>query len=189
MEGYLVYEQERLKPTSNRHDVSVGDLVTTTSRAARRILGFLATHRSLCESVLLPGGPSEPVLLLPDEDLRETARIDRWMLRLVDVPAALEGRGYASSLRAKVCFDLAPDPLFPDHAGKFVLHVEGGRGVVRRGGDGALRLDVRALAPLYTGHHSAEALASVGLVSGDASALRTASEVFAGPAPTMLDKF
>jgi predicted acetyltransferase len=189
MEGYVVYDQERVKPNSNAYDIGVGDLLTTTRRAASRLLGFLATHRSLCESVLVPGGPSEPILLLPDEDLRETARIDRWMLRLVDVPRALEGRGYAASLRASVSFEVAPDAVFPDNAGRFALEVEGGRATVRRGGDGAVRLDVGALAALYTGYLSAEALASVGRASGDERDLRTASEVFAGPAPCMLDKF
>jgi predicted acetyltransferase len=75
------------------------------------------------------------------------------------------------------------------NARRIVLEVAKGRASVRRGGRGDVRLDVASLAPLYTGYLSAEALASVGRVSGAPDRLALASAVFAGPAPWMADGF
>lgn len=66
---------------------------------------------------------------------------------------------------------------------------EGGRGPVRRGGKGELAMDVRGLAPSFTGHLDAEALRLAGLVEGEPAALAAATARFAGPAPRMSDMF
>jgi predicted acetyltransferase len=50
-------------------------------------------------------------------------------------------------------------------------------------------MDIRGLAPLYTGHLSAEQLALTGLLEGPSEALAAASAVFAGPAPGMGERF
>ena len=70
-----------------------------------------------------------------------------------------------------------------------LLDVADGAAHVREGGDGRVKLDVTALAPLYSGFLSGETLALAGRVAGSADELALASAVFAAPAPTMLDKF
>jgi predicted acetyltransferase len=60
---------------------------------------------------------------------------------------------------------------------------------VRRGGDGRLRVDIRGLAPLYSGFASPYALVRTGLLSGDEVSLASAAAIFAGPAPCMVDMF
>jgi predicted acetyltransferase len=60
---------------------------------------------------------------------------------------------------------------------------------VRPGGDGRLRLDVRALAPLYSGHLSPHALHAVGALEADEGSLAVAAALFGGPAPAMPDMF
>jgi predicted acetyltransferase len=52
-----------------------------------------------------------------------------------------------------------------------------------------LRLTVRALAPLYTGHASASALRALGWLEGDDDAVAIADALFAGPAPATADFF
>ena len=81
------------------------------------------------------------------------------------------------------------DELLPENHGRFVLEVVGGEASVRRGGEGRLALDVRALAPLYTGHLTAQDLRSVGLLDAEDRDVGLAIALFAGGAPWMIDHF
>jgi predicted acetyltransferase len=187
-EGYVFYRQEYAKAGSNHYDLWVRDLAATTPAAARRLLSFLASHRSMADVVLLPAAASDPLLLHLADAHDEIERRWEWMTRIVDVEAALAARGYAREIEAEVHLEVEDD-LFEANAGRFVLAVRGGRGEVERGGRGAVRLHVGALAPLYTGHHSAEALLVTGRVQGAPPDLAAASAVFAGPAPWMPEVF
>jgi predicted acetyltransferase len=60
---------------------------------------------------------------------------------------------------------------------------------VTRGGNGAVRLDVRALATLYSGFVRASDLARSGRVAGDSASLETLDALFAGPPPALGDYF
>ena len=110
------------------------------------------------------------------------------MLRLVDVKAALEARGYRSGVSAEVHLDIQDD-LFPENSGKKRLVISDGGAEVTGGGDGRIRLDVRGLAALYTGHLSAHDLAVTSLIDASDGDLESLGAVFAGPAPWMADMF
>jgi len=77
--------------------------------------------------------------------------------------------------------------------GRWIIEIEGGQADVRRAGGetgpDALRLDIRALASLYTGHLSARRLAELGSVQGSAVALDRTERIFAGSPPAMPDYF
>ena len=60
---------------------------------------------------------------------------------------------------------------------------------LKRPGRGALRMHVRALAPLYTGHLGAEQLAVSGAIAGPAAALARATALFATASPSLPDFF
>jgi len=81
------------------------------------------------------------------------------------------------------------DTTIPLNQGRYTVAFEHGRAEVRRGGTGALELDVRALAALYSGFLPPEALQRAGLLAGTAEALALARDAFAGPAPAMSDSF
>ena len=125
--------------------------------------------------------------LLPDRRY-ELKLVDQWMVRLLDVPAALRARGYPRGLEAELHLEVKDDVL-PENDGRLVLRVADGVGAVSAGGEGRLALDVRGLAALYTGHLSPDQLAATGLLSGTAEDRAAASPVFAGPAPWMPDFF
>jgi predicted acetyltransferase len=110
------------------------------------------------------------------------------MLRIVDLRAALESRGYGSALAGTLDLDLTDEHL-PANAGRWRIELADGRAHVERGGTGALRLDARALAALYSSWLSAEELAANGRTTGDRATLARASAFFAGPAPHMPDMF
>jgi predicted acetyltransferase len=187
LEGHVFFTQAHEEPLGYR--LIVHDLVALTPRAARRILTLLGDHASVGPRVLYFGAPCDPVLQhLPEQVARVAWRWD-WMLRLVDVPAALAARGYPSGVRAEVHLDVQDDVL-RGNAGRLVLRVADGRATVERGGGrGRVRAHVRGLASLYSGYLSAQELAVVGLVTGPAADLTALSSCFAGPAPWMPDMF
>jgi predicted acetyltransferase len=81
------------------------------------------------------------------------------------------------------------DDLLLENNGKFVLTVSDGRGEVTKGGNGDLQLDVRALAPLYTGLFTPYQLQLMGQISATDVALTIATQLFTGSEPWMPDKF
>ena len=189
VDGYLYFARRR--DATGKHDVFVADLVALDARAGRRLLTFLADHRSMANEVSWFGGPTDPVLaLLPEASYRLELALP-WMVRVVDVARALETRGYPAGVEAEI--DLAvEDALIPENSGPYRLRVARGRASVVRGAAAdrrAIALDVRALAALYTGFHSADALAVLGLLEGAAEDRARLSALFAGAAPTMPDMF
>src|SRR5262249_25447711 len=101
---------------------------------------------------------------------------------------ALTERGYIEGVTDELHLDVRDD-LIPENQGRFVLSIAGGKGKVKRGGKGRLRLDVRGLAPLYTGHMHPASLAVAGLLTGHADEIRKAATIFSSPAPWMPDYF
>ncbi len=187
-EGYVVYVQERVPNTFNA-DMYLLDVVALSADAGRRILTFLADHRSVVENVIWNGAPAEPLFYLVANQSHKVEEYWKWMLRVVDVRSALEGRGYAPGVEAEVRLEVHDDVL-PWNAGRWVLEVSGGEGRVREGGDGGLRLDVRGLASLYTGHLSPYELQATGLLEAwDPRDLASAALIFAGPTPWMPDMY
>jgi predicted acetyltransferase len=184
--GYLFLRQERL-PTM-RHDVHVTDMCAATPTAAGRLLSFLGEFASVGEEVVFFGGPLHPMTPLLNEQKFSMRLKEYWMVRVLDVAAALSGRGYLPGVSAEMHLDVG-DELFPENAGRYVLRVSDGHGTVHRGGNGSVRLNIRALASLYTGFASPHSLRVLGRIEGDDISLRAASAVFAGPAPSMPDMF
>jgi len=186
--GYAVYAQKEADRTTHKHELELVDLVFLSPDAGRRLLTFLADHRSMAPNVRWCGAPAEPTLLLPAEQACSVVHRIDWMLRIVDVPRALEMRGYPPTVDTQVDFDVHDDILAHNN-GRFVLEVSESQGHVRRGGNGDVRIDIRGLAPLYTGHLSPCDLKAVGYVDASDEDLAKAGSLFAGPAPWMPDIF
>jgi predicted acetyltransferase len=189
-DGYVVFMQgTRAKP------LSVLDACALTPAAGRRILGLLAGYRSMVEHVTWTGGPLDAFAYVLGEQLsggaRNKVKVTRtldWVLRIVDAAAALEARGYPRQLQAELHFELRDDVLAAN-AGRFVLRVADGCGVVRQGGDGRIRLDTRDLAAIYTGFMAPHERAYLGTITGPADDLTLAGAVFGGPRPWIADMF
>lgn len=186
LEGYVYYVS---KSNARGHqDLDLLDVVVRSPAAARRMLTFLLDHRSLVDTVTWRGHPADPLLLQAREQRHDVKLWDTWMVRLVDVERALRARGYSRSVEAEVHLDVTDDLLAANH-GRFVLSVSNGAATVERGGDGTVRLDVRALAPLYTGFASAAQLRTAyGVRCSDEEAGRLTA-MYGGSAPWMRDGF
>lgn len=187
LEGYAYV---RGRPVEGRigYDVIVTDMAATGAGAARRILGFLGDHRSLARDVVWAGGVDDPFLaLMPEKGW--TATLDEtWMLRVVDIQAALEGRGFPPSLRTRLELSVR-DPLIRANRGRWVIEIAGGRAEVRPGGRGSLALSERALASMYSGWAAPAALAARGELEGPKAQVARATEAFPPGRPAMADFF
>jgi predicted acetyltransferase len=180
-EGYVVYAQG-----GRDAPLQVLDWCARSRDAALTLLAFLAGDRAMITTATLRGAPEESLLYLLPERSATISRAQTWMLRIVAVVGALRARGYPPALTAELHLAVVDD-LLPANSGLFVLRVAGGRGAVERGGAGRLRLDVRALASLYTGYLTAEQLAAIGALDGPAEDLALAGLVFAGARPWLGD--
>ncbi|MEO0375641.1 MAG: GNAT family N-acetyltransferase, partial [Cyanobacteria bacterium P01_A01_bin.17] len=166
-EGYVILTQRSGQTT---YSLIVRDLVLLTAAAAHRFVKLVADHRSLADRLFWYGSPVDPLLSLLEEQIYRVEHLERWLLRVVNVPRALELRGYPTGVEAELHLEVVDD-LLPSNAGFFTLGVSGGKGQVIRGGRGDLKMDIRGLASLYSGLMTALQLQKMGWLSGRGEAL------------------
>ena len=94
-------------------------LFAVDTHGAARALAYFRGYRGLGTWLQWVGPPNDPIALGSlDAFVERPYRYD-WMLRLLDVPAALEQRGYpAIDVEATFAVD---DPTYPDNAGPWRL--------------------------------------------------------------------
>lgn len=111
------------------------------------------------------------------------------MLRLVDVPAALDGRGYPAGVDAAVTLTV-DDPELPGNTGGWRLTVSGGAGKTEpvTPDPAALRLGPNGLAALYAGF-PLPTLRAAGLVSGGDPDTDPLLDTLFAAQPYLLDYF
>lgn len=184
-EGYIILTQYQ---EDNNNLILIKDWVVLTAAAGKSLWTFLAGHRSQIKKVRWRSSPVDPLTLLLPEQTAKIRRLERWMLRVIDVPQALEKRGYPLGIETELHLQVE-DELLPENNGKFVLKVSNGRGEVTKGGKGELHLDVRGLAPLYTGLFAPHQLQLAGKLEATEAALSVATSLFAGSQPWLPDFF
>lgn len=185
LQGYVSFMHAK---GARQYDLDVKDIVADSPAAVRRLWSLLADHRSVAGNVLWVGPPCEALLMGLAEMEAEVTRRIHWMLRLVDVPAALEARGFAHEITGELHLAVHDDVLTHNH-GHFVVQVKDGHAEVTRGGRGEIEVGAGGLAALYSGYMSPFQLRQAGLLEGPDAALATAMALFAGPAPWMVDFF
>lgn len=184
IEGYAYLSR---RGTEEDAELSLSDFVATTPEAVKRLLTLFADHRSTMKSLRFCGGLAEPAVLLAPERVFRAEVNFHWMLRVNDVERALTARGYPE-IDARLDFEIGDDVL-AENAGRYRVEWSGGQASVKRGGDGSVRLDVRALAALYSGFLSPLELARAGRLTAGASELSRLAALFAGPLPATPDFF
>jgi predicted acetyltransferase len=188
--GYLLYSKgEAPADLPYYYDVTVHDLAWTTPQAGDALLGYLGSHRALGRDVRWPAAAADAWTTQFGGYLPRVDFSYPWMLRLLDPVAALEGRGYRAAVSATVAVTVT-DPVLAPAEQSIEVQVEGGVGKVRPVDRAAARLDVGALAALYSGWSTATDLARAGRLTGAGdSELAALDAVFSGPRPWMADMF
>ncbi len=121
------------RETEPGHDVVFGidcrTLFAVTPTAQRALWSYFRGYRGLGTWLQWVGPPNDPIALGSiDAFIERPYRYD-WMLRLLDVPAALEARGYPA-IDAEATFAV-DDAMYPDNAGAWHVSVSGGRALGR----------------------------------------------------------
>lgn len=177
-------------------EIMIHSLQAASARTARALWGIVASHATVTEVVHANVRPDDPICWLTSEQ-DVNVRLDwRWMLRVIDPRAAIEGRGFPAGVSISVPIVLA-DPDLPANAGLYLLEIGDGRGYLAPGltertaespAPAPVRLGPRGFAALYAGTPMAT-LRQAGLVAGgDAQADAELDAAFAGRA-FMLDLF
>lgn len=184
-EGYAVWSQ--VKHGTGFYDLHVRDRVALTPAAEQSMWNLLADHRSMALSATLIAPADEAWMLHPAEWRSLTpTRYEPWMMRICDVKGAFEARGWTADGGLEI--ELSDEDL-PENEGRWRIEVSDGRAAVSRGGSGAMKLDRRALASVFTGMYRPSDLARNGFVDGERRDLAAADALFAGPRPWVLDHF
>lgn len=178
----------RREEGSWRYTLVLDDWAAQTGPGHQALVGFVGRHGTFGEAATFRDTvPDRWSPFVPELDVTHVGGI-YWMARGLDLGAAVAARGYspATSGRTTLTVD---DPLLPRWHGPWRLEVAGGRGRLEAAETAEVRLDRRAVGPLFTGFRSAEELARLGLVAGPPAALASLSSFFAGPVPVLFDFF
>ncbi len=157
-DGYVMYGW-------HDDDLLVHELTAGSEQTARALWSVVGSGSSVARTVHAYVAPRDPLHLLLGEGVRVGVEQVRWMLRVLDIRAAVAGRGFPSvvSGRAGLVVD---DPLVPRNAGSWSLRVGGASGeAVPTDDDGGLRVGANGLALLFSGL-STTTLRTAGLATG-----------------------
>jgi predicted acetyltransferase len=190
--GYAVYRLEREERYSAHATVIVDQLIALTRGAYRGLWAHLA-DLDLAIQVTAHGRPEHEPLrwaLADSRQLEVTGVHDHLWLRLVDLPAALSRRRYATE--GAVVLDVT-DSFCPWNEGRWLLEGGPGGASCRPAGNSllpGLRLSAAALGSLFLDGTSVAHLAAAGSVGGDATAMGQAQVMFAtGSSPWCSTEF
>lgn len=194
-QGYVIHSYPRRAgdgPASLADQtLRVRELIALTPAAYRALVMYLARHDLVGRVTwAAPAGDSLPhILAAPDVVRVET--LPSFMLRIVELPAAVAARPYAAGPPARVVLRVA-DAAAPWNDGVWRIEVENGHGRAVRCDDAVdLSLDIATLSALYNGYLSPRAAWWTGQIEApDPAALDIAARVFAVPEPpACLDHF
>jgi predicted acetyltransferase len=149
----------------------------------------VASHSSIADTVTARVGPDDPIFWLTREPDTYLKFHEMWMLRLVDVPAAIHGRGFPLSAQLSLPLSIQDDSRDGNN-GLWELSVTGGRGTLVHASEAThpLTIGVRGLAALYAGTPMAS-LRLAGLASGGDPAADSELDGAFGGASFLLDNF
>jgi predicted acetyltransferase len=181
LRGYALFRRRLRTEFDTAATVEIREVITRDAAAAHALWSRLL-DLDLTAKVLTPGLPPDDALLhlLVDARSSNPRMHDALWLRLVDLPAALASRRYATEVDAVL---EVTDTLLPANAGRW--HLRGSAGAASCTPTDAapqLTLDVRELGSAYLGGTSLAALAAAGLLTvHDPEVLSSVTAAFLSP--------
>ena len=165
--------------------VRVGEFIAATTDAGialcRALFGL-----DLMENVVFGTHPADPLpYMLTDHRVARVTHVedDLW-LRIMDIPTALEARGYQSEM--STVLDVSDG--FRSDGGRFALEIREGRARCRpTDADADVQMDLDVLGSLYLGAHNASLFASANrLHTNDSALLARLDAAFVSDIPAVL---
>ena len=163
-------------------------LVASTLDGVASLLGYFRGFRGLGRTLQFTGPPADPLAMLVEEQRLRPSWTFRWMLRVLDARAALEGRGYQPvSGEAVVAVE---DGMFPENRGPWRVVADRGAVEVSIAEGARVRpVPIGTFSAMYSGFLSPFDAARLGIMDADDPAVPLLARLLAGPAPFMLDFF
>jgi predicted acetyltransferase len=186
--AYLVY---RLQPEGDGRRLVCREIAATDPLARAQLFAFFALHEDHASGVRFPAPADAPVNMLMPEPL-ECAVEPHFMLRLLDIPAALEAHAFPREAAGRLSIAVS-DGWIAENQGVYELELDHGSCHVRRLPDdheADLSCDVATLAQIYSRYLPPRTAAAFGMLAvADRPALGLAERAFAGLAPFCTDFF
>jgi predicted acetyltransferase len=163
-----------------------------SGQTVRALWTLLGSHASIADKVYAMTGPAGAFWWLTQERDADMRHRSRWMLRVVDAPAAIAARGFPAAISLSVPLRIADDAR-PANSGRWQLSVAGGEGRFAPAGPDAragpaVTLGARGLAALYAGTPLVT-LRLAGLAAGGTADDDAALDAAFAATPYMLDAF
>jgi predicted acetyltransferase len=167
-DGFLAYGWQR-----EHRDMWVLAAVAGSAPTTRALWSLVGSHAPLARQIRSAVMPDDPLGWLTREPDVALASNWSWMLRVVDAPAAIAGRGFPAAVDVAVALQI-DDPQLPANAGLWTLEVGGGKGSFTHSSAsvssaGPVRVGARGFAALYGGIPMAT-LRLAGLAAGGGAA-------------------
>src|SRR5690242_5382202 len=190
-DGFLAYRWQH-------HDLFVACAEAVSGETVRAFWTHVGSHASIADKIYARTGPASAYWWLTAERDADIAHRSRWMLRVVNAPAAIAARGFPAATSLAVPLRIA-DGARPANSGRWRLTVAGGTGTLdpldpatpptpANPAGAEVTLGARGLAALYAGTRLA-ALRQAGLAVGGTSADDEALDAAFAATPFMLDAF
>jgi predicted acetyltransferase len=156
--------------------------VATTGPGLDALLAYIGGYAGLGRWIRFAGPPNDALSLrLPAQSLEVHERY-RWMLRLLNVPAAFEARGYPP-VDAEVTFSV-DDHRYPDNGGPWRLMVRDGRGSIERAvAHDRAPIPIGPLSSMFSGYFRPHDAVLLGVMAADDPAVEGFATILAGPDP------
>ena len=111
-DGCLIYSW-----SGTSRDIEVHCALASTAATARSLWSVIASHDSIAGTVRAYTGPADPIRWLTREQDAKLAAKEPWMLRVIDAPAAVAGRGFPAGAQVTATMMLR-DTLLPANSGQ-----------------------------------------------------------------------
>ena len=158
-----------LNSTSRFHAVSLAQTLPS---------GMTAIPSTLWRSPL----PNDPMTLLVGVQAVTAHDRYRWMLRILDVRVAMEGRGYPP-IDAEATFAI-DDPRYAENTGVWSLRLSGGEPKVEPGSSHDRRpVPISAFSSMFTGYLRPVDAVRLGFLDADDPAVEALDAILSGPDP------
>jgi predicted acetyltransferase len=156
--------------------------VVEDRRALDALIAYAIGHRGIGRWIQWTGAPNDPMTMLVGVEAVQAHMRYRWMLRILDVRAAFEGRGYPA-IDADATFAVE-DPRYPENAGPWTLSVRDGQPSMRPAATHGRRpIPITVLSSLFTGYLAPSEAARLGLLDHDDPAVDALGSLLTGPDP------
>ena len=187
LSGYVAYTQTPGAAIWG-YTLRVDDIAARDRATAVALWRFLGGHSMQVERTTLHLAALPSLLFLLDEQDATLDLENRWMHRIVDVPAAIEARRFPAGLTGDVDVRVT-DPVGTEQT--WTLSVADGSGAATptTTGTQVVATDIGALSALAIGGASVGLLQTAGRLDGPDAAMARLGALLAAPAPVMTDDF